>query len=251
MVGLGRGLALHQLGAISARLHAGASCVRIVSATAFQRNFGACKLDGLSSPSGARAMSSEHKIVYTITDEAPMLATYAFLPIIKRFTEPYSIAVEKSDISVAARVLSHFPEKLKPEQVMVDELGALGELCKKPSANVIKLPNVSASIPQLIECIAELQKQGYAIPSFVADPKTAEEKDIASRYAKVLGSAVNPVLREGNSDRRAAKPVKENCMRNPKKLGAWTPDSKTSVAHMTGTQFTASLLHILVHKYKC
>ena len=117
-------------------------------------------------------MSSGHKIVYTLTDEAPMLATYAFLPIIKRFTEPLGIGVELSDISVAARVLAHFPERLKPDQKVPDNLAALGELCKTPQANVIKLPNVSASIPQLLECIDELQKQGYDVPSFVANPKT-------------------------------------------------------------------------------
>ena len=185
-------------------------------------------------------MSSGHKIVYTLTDEAPMLATYAFLPIIKRFTEPPGIGVELSDISVAARVLAHFPERLKPDQKVPDNLAALGELCKTPQANVIKLPNVSASIPQLLECIDELQKQGYDVPSFVADPKTPAELDIASRYSKVLGSAVNPVLREGNSDRRVAGPVKENCMKNPKKLGVWTPESKTSVVHMSEGDFFAS-----------
>lgn len=185
-------------------------------------------------------MSGGHKIVYTITDEAPMLATYAFLPVIKRFTEPLGIAVEKSDISVAARVLAHFPERLRPEQKVPDNLAELGELCKTPAANVIKLPNVSASIPQLVECIAELQSQGYDIPNFVSEPTTPAEKDIASRYAKVLGSAVNPVLREGNSDRRVAGPVKENCMKNPKKLGPWTSESKTSVAHMSEGDFFAS-----------
>lgn len=177
-----------------------------------------------------------------------MLATYAFLPIIKRFTDPYGIAVEKSDISVAARVLAHFPEKLKPEQKVPDNLAQLGELCKTPAANVIKLPNVSASIPQLVECITELQSQGYDIPDFNAEPKTAEEKEVAARYAKVLGSAVNPVLREGNSDRRAATPVKQNCMKNPKKLGAWPADSKTSVAHMTAGDFFASEKSVIMSK---
>jgi len=190
----------------------------------------------------SRAVSTtaavESKIVYTKTDEAPMLATYAFLPIIRRFTQPLGVDVELVDISVAARILAQFPERL--ETPMPDTLSELGELCKKPEANIIKLPNVSASLPQLLEAIAELQSQGFDIPNYPAKPKTDEEKDIHARYAKVLGSAVNPVLREGNSDRRVAPPVKEYAQANPKKMGAWSADCKTHVAHMDGGDFFGS-----------
>jgi len=185
-------------------------------------------------------MSSDHKIYYTLTDEAPLLATYAFLPIIRRFTDPAGVAIEKSDISVAARILAHFPEKLKPGQQMPDNLAALGKISLKPEANIIKLPNISASIPQLYEAIEELQKKGYDVPSFPQVPKNDAEHEIHARYAKVLGSAVNPVLREGNSDRRVALPVKAHAMKHPKKLGAWASDSKTHVSHMTDGDFYGS-----------
>merc|ERR1712227_456201 len=153
------------------------------------------------------------KIIYTECDEAPMLATYSLLPVIQRFAKPMGIEVEKRDISVAGRLIAHFPERLTPEQRIPDELAALGELAKTPEGNIIKLPNISASIPQLLECIAELQAKGYDVPDYPANPKNAEEEAIKATYAKVLGSAVNPVLREGNSDRRAAPPVKENAAR--------------------------------------
>jgi len=183
------------------------------------------------------------RIIYTETDEAPALATYSLLPVIQRFAVPLGIQVEKRDISVAGRILAHFPDYLAPEQRIPDELSALGELCKLPEGNVIKLPNISASIPQLLEAIEELQSQGYKIPSFNANPKTDEEKEIRARYAKVLGSAVNPVLREGNSDRRCAEPVKKHEMskkvRSPK-MRPWSNDSKTTVVHMKDGDFYSS-----------
>lgn len=180
------------------------------------------------------------KIVYTYTDEAPMLATYAFLPVIRRFADPVGVDVELSDISVAARILAQFNDRLTAEQQTPDALAELGELCKTPAANVIKLPNVSASIPQLLEAISELQSKGYDVPNYPAKPKTEEEREIHARYAKVLGSAVNPVLREGNSDRRVAAPVKAFAQKHPKKLGAWTPDTPTHVSHMKDGDFYGS-----------
>lgn len=159
--------------------------------------------------STAAAAASDAKIIYTLTDEAPMLATYSLLPIVNRFTGPAGIKVEACDISVAARILAQFPEALPPGEVAEDTLATLGELSRSPKANIIKLPNVSASIPQLLEAIAELQAKGYKLPDFPSDPKTDAERETRARYSKVLGSAVNPVLREGNSDRRVAKPVKE------------------------------------------
>lgn len=183
---------------------------------------------------------STKKIVYTHTDEAPMLATYALLPIISRFTDPANIVVEKIDISVAGRIITQFPERLKPEQRIRDTLAELGELVKTPDANIIKLPNISASVPQLVAAIKELQGKGYNIPNYTQDPKTAEEKDYTARYAKVLGSAVNPVLREGNSDRRVAPPVKAYAQKNPHKLMPWPATSKTRIANMAGGDFFGS-----------
>jgi isocitrate dehydrogenase len=180
------------------------------------------------------------KIVYTITDEAPALATYSFLPIVKTFTKAANIAVETRDISLAARILATFPEKLTDGQKQNDDLAYLGELAKTPAANIIKLPNISASIPQLTAAIKELQSQGYNLPDYPADPQNEEEKETKARYAKVLGSAVNPVLREGNSDRRVADPVKQYAKKNPHSMGAWQPDSKTHVAHMTDGDFYGS-----------
>jgi isocitrate dehydrogenase len=188
----------------------------------------------------ALRMMSTRKIMYTHTDEAPMLATYSFLPILSRFTDPAGIAVEKIDISVAGRIINQFPERLNPDQRVADNLGKLGELVKTPDANVIKLPNVSASVPQLVAAIKELQGKGYNLPNYVQDPKTAEEKDHTARYSKVLGSAVNPVLREGNSDRRVALPVKQYAQKNPHKLMPWPAVSKTRVARMSGGDFFAS-----------
>merc|ERR1719412_3018100 len=169
-----------------------------------------------------------------------MLATFSLLPVIQRFAKPMGIEVEKRDISVSGRLIAHFPDRLKPEQRIPDELAALGELAKTPEGNIIKLPNISASIPQLLECISELQAKGYDVPNYPANPKNAEEKEIAARYAKVLGSAVNPVLREGNSDRRAAPPVKKYAQKNPHKMGAWDSASRSHVAHMSDGDFYSS-----------
>merc|ERR1719323_2723395 len=182
----------------------------------------------------------EMKIMYTLTDEAPMLATYALLPIIRAFTKKAGVEVELRDISVAGRVVAAFPDKLPKDKVKPDELADLGELSKTPVANVVKLPNISASIPQLKECIAELQSHGYDIPDYPEEPSNDEEKATKTKYAKILGSAVNPVLREGNSDRRAAVPVKDHAKKHPHSMGKWSSDSKTHVAHMSDGDFYAS-----------
>jgi len=180
------------------------------------------------------------KIAYTHTDEAPMLATYSLLPVFRAFCGMGSVEIEKKDISLAARILTSFPDHLTPEQRVEDDMGVLGKLAKSPAANIIKLPNISASVPQLTAAIAELQGRGYNIPDFPTDPKTEQEIDIAARYAKVLGSAVNPVLREGNSDRRCAAPVKEFAKKHPHRVGAWKRDSKSHVSHMTSGDFFGS-----------
>ncbi|MGI8542026.1 MAG: NADP-dependent isocitrate dehydrogenase [Aridibacter sp.] len=177
------------------------------------------------------------KIYYTLTDEAPMLATHSFLPIVKAFTKSANIEIEVPDISLAGRILANFPEYLNDDQKVPDALGELGELAAKPEANIIKLPNISASVPQLEEAIAELQKQGFAVPNYPSEPKNDEEKAITQKYAKVLGSAVNPVLREGNSDRRAPKAVKNYAKANPHRMGVWSADSETSVANMDSGDF--------------
>jgi len=171
-------------------------------------------------------------IVYTLTDEAPMLATFAFLPIIRAFTAPAGIEVAESDISVAARVLGEFPEFLTNAQKLPDNLAELGRLTLEPGANIIKLPNISASVSQLMACIKELQGKGYALPDFPENPKTDAEKAIRTRYAKCIGSAVNPVLREGNSDRRAPKAVKEYARKNPHSMADWSQASRSHVSHM-------------------
>lgn len=176
-------------------------------------------------------------IIYTLTDEAPFLATRGFLPIIETFTAPAGVKVETSDISVAARVLAAFPEYLKEEQRLPDNLAALGKLTLQPQANIIKLPNISASVSQLISAIKELQGKGYALPDFPEAPKTDEEKSIRARYAKCIGSAVNPVLREGNSDRRAPRAVKEYARKNPHSMAPWSQASRTHVSHMHGGDF--------------
>ncbi len=180
------------------------------------------------------------KIIYTKTDEAPMLATYSFLPIINAFSKAAGVSVELRDISLAGRVLAVFPEYLTPEQKQPDALAELGELAKTPEANIIKLPNISASIPQLVATIKELQSQGYRIPDYPENPKDDKEKDIKARYDKVKGSAVNPVLREGNSDRRAPLSVKNYARKHPHKMSPWSPDSKTHVAHMKGGDFRSN-----------
>lgn len=185
-------------------------------------------------------MSNTSKIIYTKTDEAPMLATYSFLPIVQAFTASAGIDVETRDISLAGRILANFPEFLKEDQKVGDALTELGQLATTPEANIIKLPNISASIPQLIGAITELQSQGYALPDYPDNAQTAEEKAIKAKYAKVLGSAVNPVLREGNSDRRAPKAVKNYAKNNPHSMGAWSADSKTRVASMSAGDFYGS-----------
>ena len=182
-------------------------------------------------------MAEKPKIYYTLTDEAPLLATHSFLPIVKAFTRSADIEIEVPDISLAGRILSNFPEYLNEDQKIPDALAELGELAGKPEANIIKLPNVSASVPQLEEAIAELQKQGFAVPNYPVEPKTDEEIAINKKYAKTLGSAVNPVLREGNSDRRAPKAVKIYAKANPHRMGVWASDSRTSVAHMNSGDF--------------
>jgi isocitrate dehydrogenase len=182
-------------------------------------------------------MSSDSTIIYTLTDEAPLLATHAFLPVVSTFTKPAGISVEASDISVAARILATFPENLTPEQRVPDALADLGKKTLTPEANIIKLPNISASVAQLVTAIKELQGKGYNIPDYPSDPKTDEEKAIKARYGKCIGSAVNPVLREGNSDRRAPRAVKEYARKNPHSMAEWSPASRTHVSHMTGGDF--------------
>jgi isocitrate dehydrogenase len=188
------------------------------------------------------------KIVWTAIDEAPALATYSLLPIVKAFTGAAGIEVEPRDISLSGRIIANFPENLTPEQKIPDELTALGELAKKPEANIIKLPNISASIPQLKAAIKELQDKGYKVPDYPESPANDAEKEIKARYGKVLGSAVNPVLREGNSDRRAAVSVKNYAKKNPHKMGSWSPESKTHVAHMTSGDFYGSEKSVTVDK---
>jgi isocitrate dehydrogenase len=184
--------------------------------------------------------ASEPTIYYTHTDEAPALATYSLLPIIRTFTQPAGVRIETKDISLSGRIIAGFSDRLTDEQRQGDALAELGELCLTPDANIIKLPNISASIPQLTAAIKELQAHGYNVPDFPDEPQTDEEKDIRARYAKVLGSAVNPVLREGNSDRRVAAPVKEYAKKNPHSMGAWSADSKSHVASMSESDFFGS-----------
>ncbi|MBI3222633.1 MAG: NADP-dependent isocitrate dehydrogenase [Nitrosomonadales bacterium] len=180
------------------------------------------------------------KIIYTLTDEAPALATFSLLPVVQAFTKAAGIAVETRDISLAGRILANFPENLAASQKVPDELTELGELTLKPEANIIKLPNISASVPQLKAAIKELQSQGYKVPDYPEDPKSDAEKEIKARYGKVLGSAVNPVLREGNSDRRAAASVKQYARKHPHRMGKWEATSKTRVAHMNSGDFYGS-----------
>ncbi len=181
-----------------------------------------------------------NKIIYTKTDEAPMLATFSFLPIVQAFTSAANVEVQTRDISLAGRVLAQFSEYLTPEQQIGDHLAELGELAKTPEANIIKLPNISASVPQLKATIKELQNRGFAIPSYPADPTTPEEKEVAAKYNKVKGSAVNPVLREGNSDRRAPKAVKNYAKKNPHRMAPWSKASKTHVATMDSGDFRSN-----------
>ena len=176
--------------------------------------------------------AEEPTVIYTLTDEAPLLATYAFLPIVRAFAEPAGIEIKTSDISVAARILAEFPEHLTDEQRVPDNLAELGRLTKLADTNIIKLPNISASVPQLIAAVKELQGKGFKVPDFPQSPKTDEDKEIRARYAKCLGSAVNPVLRQGNSDRRAPKAVKEYARKHPHSMADWSPASRTHVATM-------------------
>ncbi|MFS4448563.1 NADP-dependent isocitrate dehydrogenase [Maribacter sp. 2307UL18-2] len=180
------------------------------------------------------------KILYTKTDEAPALATQSFLPIVKAFTKPSGITIETKDISLAGRIIATFPEYLEEDQRISNDLEELGAMAKDPDANIIKLPNISASIPQLKEAIEELQQKGYPLPSYPDEPSTAEEKELKSRYDKIKGSAVNPVLREGNSDRRAPRAIKNYAKKNPHTMGAWREDSKTHVATMTHGDFKSN-----------
>ena len=180
------------------------------------------------------------KIIYTKTDEAPALATYSLLPIIETFTGAAGVVVETRDISLAGRIIANFPEKLTEDQRIGDHLAELGDLAKTPEANIIKLPNISASIPQLVAAIKELQAQGYDIPDYPEETQTDAEKAIQATYAKVLGSAVNPVLREGNSDRRAPGSVKEYARNNPHSMGEWSAHSKSHVASMSHGDFYGS-----------
>jgi isocitrate dehydrogenase len=182
-------------------------------------------------------MSSDSTIIYTLTDEAPLLATHAFLPVVSTFTKPAGITIQESDISVASRILAQFPERLTPEQRVPDALAELGKLTLTPEVNIIKLPNISASVGQLTAAIKELQGKGYNLPDYPTDPKTDEEKEIKARYGKCIGSSVNPVLREGNSDRRAPKAVKEYARKNPHSMGEWSQASRTHVSHMTHGDF--------------
>ena len=183
---------------------------------------------------------SDLEIVWTKVDEAPALATFSLLPIVEAFVGTAGVTMKLKDISLTGRILANFPEKLTQAQRINDELAELGQLAMRPEANIIKLPNISASVPQLKAAIKELQDKGYDVPDYPDNATTDAEKDIRSRYAKVLGSAVNPVLREGNSDRRAAGAVKQYARNNPHRMGAWSADSKSHVAHMSGGDFYGS-----------
>ncbi|GAA0852602.1 NADP-dependent isocitrate dehydrogenase [Aliiglaciecola litoralis] len=192
--------------------------------------------------------TSKSKIIYTKTDEAPALATYSLLPIVKKFSAAAGIEVETSDISLAARILANFPDYLTDEQKVPDALSILGDLTQSPDTNIIKLPNISASIPQLKAAIKELQSKGFNLPEYPENPQTDEEKDVKARYGKTLGSAVNPVLREGNSDRRAPTAVKNYAKKHPHSMGEWSQASRTHVAHMRGGDFYSGEKSVTVEK---
>ncbi len=191
---------------------------------------------------------TDAKIIYTLTDEAPALATYSLLPIVQAFTKTASIVVETRDISLAGRVLANFPEDLAPAQRQHDDLAELGELATTPEANIVKLPNISASLPQLKAAIAELQRQGYRVPQYPEEPQDEAQRKLKTRFAKVLGSAVNPVLREGNSDRRVATAVKQYAKKHPHSMGAWKSDSRTHVAHMSAGDFYGNEQSSIIEK---
>ncbi len=181
--------------------------------------------------------TEKSRIIYTLTDEAPLLATCSLLPIIRTFTSAAGIEIDQRDISVAARILAEFSDYLNDDQKVPDNLAELGRLTQEPATNIIKLPNISAAVPQLTAAIAELQSNGYDIPDYPDDPQTEEEKVINQRYGKVQGSAVNPVLRQGNSDRRAPAAVKRYAQKNPHSMAKWSPASRTHVSHMQGGDF--------------
>ncbi len=197
---------------------------------------------------GRQNLNKMSKIIYTITDEAPALATYSFLPIVEAFTKPAGVEIETRDISLSGRILANFSEFLTDEQKVSDDLAYLGKLAVESEANIIKLPNISASIPQLVAAIKELQAKGYAVPDYPEEPKTGEETFIKAKYDKIKGSAVNPVLREGNSDRRAPKAVKEYARKHPHSMGAWSADSKSHVSSMTEGDFYGSEKSVVVPK---
>src|SRR5438132_855559 len=184
-----------------------------------------------------RARVTDPTIIYTQTDEAPALATYSLLPVVQAYARTAGINVETRDISLAGRIIATFPERLQEHQRIADALAELGELARTPRANIIKLPNISASIPQLKAAIAELQGKGYALPDYPDEPSTPEEQELQAHYKKVTGSAVNPVLRQGNSDRRAPASVKNHAKKHPHKMGAWSADSQTHVATMDAGDF--------------
>ncbi|NQZ69042.1 MAG: NADP-dependent isocitrate dehydrogenase, partial [Lentisphaeria bacterium] len=188
------------------------------------------------------------KIIYTLTDEAPLLATFSLLPIIKAFTKSANISIETRDISLSGRIIASFPEFLKADQQQANDLQELGALAKTPEANIVKLPNISASIPQLCDAIGELQSQGYAVPDYPANASTEQDMKVQDTYSKILGSAVNPVLREGNSDRRVAGPVKQYAKNNPHSMGAWESTSKSHVAHMQNGDFYGSEKSVVLDK---
>ncbi len=191
---------------------------------------------------------TESKIIYTHTDEAPLLATYSFLPILRAYAAQAGVEVESRDISLAGRILAVFADRLPEDQQVPDSLGELGELAKTPEANIVKLPNISASIPQLKAAVAELQEQGYALPDYPDNPQSDEDKDARERYDKVKGSAVNPVLREGNSDRRAPESVKNYARKHPHSMGEWSAESRTNVAHMTADDFRSNEQAVVVEE---
>jgi isocitrate dehydrogenase len=189
-------------------------------------------------------MNKTPKILYTLTDEAPALATYSLLPIVQAFTKTAGILVETRDISLSGRILANFPEYLSESQRINDDLAELGHLATTPEANIVKLPNISASVPQLKAAIKELQSKGYALPDYPEEPKTENEKTAKSKYDKIKGSAVNPVLREGNSDRRAPLAVKNYARKHPHSMGAWSADSTTHVDSMAAGDFYGSELSL-------
>ena len=193
-------------------------------------------------------MNTTPKIIYTKTDEAPALATYSLLPIVEAFTKSSNIEIESKDISLAHRILAVFSDTFTPEKRVSDTLDELGKLAKTPEANIIKLPNISASVPQLKEAIEELNKLGYNLPKFPSNPKNEKEQAIQNRYNLVKGSSVNPVLREGNSDRRAPKAVKNYAKKNPHSMGAWSSDSKTHVSTMSSGDFYSNEKSVTIEK---